>query len=146
VAFFSLTGNQNASNLKIARLLKCLDSSDLDRILNLYEAGKPFYLYTGRGPSSEAMHIGHLIPFIFTKLIFSPFFLASFANKLRRYLQDVFDVPLIIQMTDDEKFLWKDSESLEEVNRLAYENMKDILAVGFDPEKTFVLVDFDFVG
>lgn len=49
-------------------------------------------------------------------------------------------------MTDDEKYLWKDFQSLEEVNRLAYENMKDILAVGFDPEKTFVFADFDFVG
>lgn len=40
---------------------------DLHSILNLYEKGKPFYLYTGRGPSSTSMHIGHLIPFIFTK-------------------------------------------------------------------------------
>ena len=40
---------------------------DLDYVLDMYEKGKPFYLYTGRGPSSEAMHMGHLIPFIFTK-------------------------------------------------------------------------------
>lgn len=40
---------------------------DLHNILNLYEKGKPFYLYTGRGPSSTSLHIGHLIPFIFTK-------------------------------------------------------------------------------
>lgn len=36
-------------------------------ILDLYEQKKPFYLYTGRGPSSDSMHMGHLIPFIFTK-------------------------------------------------------------------------------
>lgn len=29
--------------------------------------GTKFYLYTGRGPSSEALHLGHLIPFHFTK-------------------------------------------------------------------------------
>ena len=40
---------------------------DLHLILNDVEKGKPFYLYTGRGPSSSAMHIGHLIPFMFTK-------------------------------------------------------------------------------
>lgn len=40
---------------------------DLHSLLNLYEQGKPFYLYTGRGPSSESMHLGHLIPFIITK-------------------------------------------------------------------------------
>ena len=40
-------------------------------ILDVYEKKQPFYLYTGRGPSSEAMHMGHLIPFIFTKYIFT---------------------------------------------------------------------------
>jgi tryptophanyl-tRNA synthetase len=40
---------------------------DLKVILDAIEAKKKFYLYTGRGPSSEAMHLGHLIPFIFTK-------------------------------------------------------------------------------
>ena len=40
---------------------------DLDLILDNYAAGKPMYLYTGRGPSSEALHLGHLIPFMFTK-------------------------------------------------------------------------------
>ena len=40
---------------------------DLNWILDLYEQKKPFFLYTGRGPSSDAMHLGHLIPFIFTK-------------------------------------------------------------------------------
>lgn len=38
---------------------------DFDRMLDLCEQGKPFYLYTGRGPSSESMHLGHMIPFVF---------------------------------------------------------------------------------
>ena len=42
---------------------------DLTWILDQYEAGKPFYLYTGRGPSSDALHLGHLIPFMFTKYL-----------------------------------------------------------------------------
>jgi tryptophanyl-tRNA synthetase len=63
---------------------------DLNDLLDAYERGEPFYLYTGRGPSSEALHLGHLIPFMFTK-----------------WLQDAFKVPLVIQLTDDEKFLWK---------------------------------------
>ena len=101
---------------------------DLHNILNLYEAKKPFFLYTGRGPSSESMHLGHLVPFIMTK-----------------WLQDVFDVPLVIQMTDDEKFLWKDL-SIEEANRLVYENAKDIIACGFDVEKTFIFSDVDYIA
>ncbi len=40
---------------------------DMHSILDMVEQKKPFFLYTGRGPSSQAMHIGHLIPFIFTK-------------------------------------------------------------------------------
>lgn len=42
-------------------------NSDMFQILDDYEQRKPFFLYTGRGPSSESMHLGHLIPFLFTK-------------------------------------------------------------------------------
>jgi tryptophanyl-tRNA synthetase len=45
----------------------------------------------------------------------------------KRWLQDVFDVPLVIQMTDDEKFLWKDL-TLEEVKKMTDDNAKDIIA------------------
>ncbi|GLU03943.1 hypothetical protein SLE2022_211120 [Rubroshorea leprosula] len=31
---------------------------DFDEILNAYEKGEKFYLYTGRGPSSEALQSG----------------------------------------------------------------------------------------
>nr|CAI5847823.1 unnamed protein product [Callosobruchus analis] len=101
---------------------------DMHTILNLYEAGKPFYLYTGRGPSSKSMHLGHLIPF-----------------TLCKWLQDVFNVPLVIQLTDDEKTLWKDIK-LEEAHDMAYENAKDIIAVGFDLDKTFIFSDLDYIG
>lgn len=40
---------------------------DLESILDKYEKGIPFFLYTGRGPSSDSMHVGHSIPFEFTK-------------------------------------------------------------------------------
>ncbi|KAL8146436.1 tryptophan--tRNA ligase, cytoplasmic [Apium graveolens] len=101
---------------------------DLNDILDAYEKGDKFYLYTGRGPSSEALHLGHLIPFMFTK-----------------YLQDAFKVPLVIQLTDDEKCMWKNL-SVEESQRLARENAKDIIACGFDISKTFIFSDFDYVG
>jgi tryptophanyl-tRNA synthetase len=68
---------------------------DLDHILNLHEAGKPWFLYTGRGPSSAALHLGHMIPFIMCK-----------------WMQDVFDVPIVIQITDDEKYLYRPELSL----------------------------------
>ncbi|XP_061396114.1 tryptophan--tRNA ligase, cytoplasmic-like [Musca vetustissima] len=101
---------------------------ELDTILTLKEQGKPFYLYTGRGPSSESLHLGHLIPFIMTK-----------------YLQEAFDVPLVIQMSDDEKAIWKDLK-VEDAISLAHENAKDIIAMGFNPEKTFIFNDLTFMG
>lgn len=57
----------------------------------------------------------------------------------------MFNVPLVIQLTDDEKFLWKDLQ-VDEANQLAFENAKDIIACGFDIEKTFIFCDFDFIG
>jgi len=104
---------------------------DLDLILDTYEKGKPFYLYTGRGPSSDAMHLGHLLPFIFTK-----------------YLQDAFNVPLVIQITDDEKFFHKgdDKADLEQYIKYGFENIRDIIACGFDYEKTFIFSDTGYMG
>lgn len=88
-----------------------------------------FYLYTGRGPSSESLHLGHMLPFIFCK-----------------YMQEAFKVPFIIQITDDEKYFHKDGGDLEEFTKLAYENIKDILALGFDPENTFIVLDSRYMG
>jgi len=101
---------------------------DMHKVLDDVEKKKPFFLYTGRGPSSTAMHMGHLIPFIFTK-----------------WLQETFDVPLVIQLTDDEKFLFKDLK-LDEAKKLALENAKDIIALGFDMNKTFIFSDFMHIG
>ncbi|KAI8480660.1 Tryptophan--tRNA ligase, cytoplasmic [Branchiostoma belcheri] len=53
--------------------------------------------------------------------------------------------PIPRAMTDDEKFLWKDM-SVEEARRLASENAKDIIAFGFDKEKTFIFSDIDYIG
>ncbi|KAL1989274.1 hypothetical protein VTN96DRAFT_36 [Rasamsonia emersonii] len=103
---------------------------DLDWILTRHEKGEPFFLYTGRGPSSDSMHLGHMVPFTFTK-----------------WLQDVFDVPLVIMMTDDEKIIFgKKNYTIEEMRTFTRNNAKDILAVGFDPKKTFLFSDFDFMG
>jgi tryptophanyl-tRNA synthetase len=101
---------------------------DLKWVLEEYDKGNRFYLYTGRGPSGE-VHLGHLIPWMFTK-----------------WLQDVYDVELWFQLTDDEKFLFKPDLTLEEANRLAYENALDVMATGFDPEKTKIFVDTDYAA
>ncbi|RLV94770.1 Tryptophan--tRNA ligase cytoplasmic [Spathaspora sp. JA1] len=102
---------------------------DLTKILDLYEHGEPFFLYTGRGPSSGSMHLGHMVPFVFTK-----------------WLQEVFDAPLVIELTDDEKFLFKPKLTIEDVKNFAVENCKDVIAVGFKPENTFIFSDLQYMG
>jgi tryptophanyl-tRNA synthetase len=42
---------------------------DLEKILDKYERKEPFYLFTGRGPSSDSLHLGHSLPFEFTKYV-----------------------------------------------------------------------------
>lgn len=102
---------------------------DLDIALNAYAKGEEIYLYTGRGPSSESLHLGHMIPFMFTK-----------------YLQDALNAIVVVQLTDDEKYYFKDALPLEEANRLATENCKDIIACGFNPNKTWIFSNLDTVG
>ena len=96
---------------------------DLDWILQRYEAGEKFVLYTGRGPSGP-VHIGHLVPWIFTK-----------------YLQDKFGAKLYFQITDDERFLQHDEFSMSEPAKWAFENALDLIALGFDPKKTRIILD-----
>ncbi|KAJ7491228.1 hypothetical protein FB451DRAFT_1552724 [Mycena latifolia] len=102
---------------------------EFDKILDRYEQGKPFFLYTGRGPSSDSMHLGHMVPFVFTK-----------------WLQDVFQVPLVIQLTDDEKFLFKHELKVEQTKAFARQNARDIIAVGFNLERTFIFSDYSYLG
>ncbi len=100
---------------------------DLDWYLSEVEKGKKVALYTGRGPSGHT-HIGHLMPWVFTK-----------------YLQDAFDCDLYFQMTDDEKFLFNEKLSREESHSFALENALDVIAVGFKPGKTKIIIDTDDV-
>lgn len=54
-------------------------------------------------------------------------------------------MPLVIQMTDDEKFLWKEL-SMEQCAKYLRENVRDIIACGFDPKKTFIFSNFAYMG
>lgn len=73
------------------------------------------------------------------------FFLFTTLLCCYRWLQEIFNVPLVIQLTDDEKALWKNLK-IEQAMKLARENAKDIIALGFDVNKTFIFSDLDFIG
>ncbi|KAF8797911.1 tryptophanyl-tRNA synthetase [Phlegmacium glaucopus] len=102
---------------------------ELDKILDRYEQKKPFYLYTGRGPSSDSIHLGHMVPFVFSK-----------------WLQDVFEVPLVIQLTDDEKFLFKHELKPEQTMEFSRQNARDIIACGFNLDRTFIFSNYQYMG
>ncbi len=96
---------------------------EFNRILDDYEKGKKFFLYTGRGPSGHT-HIGHLVPWVFCK-----------------WLQDKFNVNIYFQLTDDEKFYAKQDMTLEKTSEFALENALDFIALGFKPENTKIIIN-----
>lgn len=110
------------SHLQLRRRL-FFSHRDLDTVINLYEEGTKFVLYTGRGPSGP-VHIGHLVPWIFTK-----------------HLQEAFKTRLYFQMTDDEKFVVDDDAKLKQTTKYGLENALDLIALGFKPENTYIIYD-----
>ena len=96
---------------------------DLDTVLDLYDKGIKFVLYTGRGPSGP-VHIGHLVPWIFTL-----------------HIQQKFNTRLYFQMTDDEKYLISDDADFKKTSKYSYENALDLIALGFKPDNTFIIYD-----
>ena len=100
---------------------------DINLLLDEYEKGNKFFLYTGRGPSGP-VHLGHASTWVFAK-----------------WLQDKFGVELWFQFTDDEKFLFY-NQSFEEIEKWTEENMIDVIALGFDPKKTHFLIDTKHAG
>ena len=96
---------------------------DMNWLLDEYEKGNKFFLYTGRAPSGK-IHLGHLLPWIFTK-----------------WLQDRFNAELWFQFPDEEKFLFKQDLSFEKSQEYLEDNMLDVVALGFDAKKTHFIID-----
>ena len=117
---YRLTGDEN---IYLRRDL-FFSHRDLIWLLDEYEKGNKFIIYTGRGPSGP-VHIGHLVPWMFTK-----------------WMQEKFETRLYFQLTNDEKFFFDDI-SYEDVHRFTYENTLDLLALGFEPENTFLIDDIN---
>jgi tryptophanyl-tRNA synthetase len=95
---------------------------DVDRYLEAAEAGKSHTIVTGRGPSGP-MHLGHVLPLC-----------------LAKRFQQATGATVYIPLSDDEKFLAKE-QSFASIGEHTRENLKDILVIGFDPERTRIVVD-----
>lgn len=99
---------------------------DMNWILDNYEKKNEFFLYTGRAPSGYT-HLGHLVPWMFAQ-----------------WLQEKFGVEMWFQIPDDEKFLFKPKLTLEDTKKYAYDNILDIIALGFDSKKTKIFLDTEY--
>jgi tryptophanyl-tRNA synthetase len=101
---------------------------DLKEFLDEYEKGNKGFLYTGRAPSGP-IHIGHTSVWLFMK-----------------WLQEKFDMEIWFQFPDEEKYLFKQNTSWEEIQKWTHENMLDVIALGFNPKKTHFLIDTKHAG
>jgi len=95
---------------------------DVDRYLDAAESGDTHSIVTGVGPSGP-MHLGHVLVFY-----------------LARRLQAATGAHVYVPLSDDEKFYAKDL-SFAEIAAATRDNLRDLLAVGFDPERTRIVVD-----
>lgn len=103
---------------------------DMNWLLDEYEKGNKFFLYTGRASSKGSkVHLGHLVPWIMCK-----------------WLQDKFGAEFWFQFPDEEKFLYKQDMTLEDTEKATREDMLDVIALGFDPKKTHFLIDTKHAG
>ncbi len=101
---------------------------DLDLVLEDIEGGKGFFLYTGIAPSRGPMHLGHLPSFLLTQ-----------------WFQERFGVNAYIMIPDEEKYLAKKVDSLRDVDERVREVERIIASLGFDPDRTFLFRDREYI-
>ncbi len=129
-------GTQSLDNKIISRLKKPMPAvlrrelyfshRDLDKWLDAYNNKERVTIVSGRGPSAK-MHIAHLIPFITAK-----------------YFQDNYNCEVFIPLSDDEKYYVKPKLKYDEAEKFAEDNILDLIAVGFNPNKTKIHRDFQY--
>lgn len=99
-----------------------LDAAEQGNGTNSETGSVTHSLVTGRGPSGP-MHLGHVLPFYFVKR-----------------LQEATGATVYIPLSDDEKYFATD-QSFAAINEHTRSNLREILAVGFDPERTRIVID-----
>ena len=95
---------------------------DVDRLLDTIEGDERCSIVTGVGPSGP-LHIGHAVTFYFAK-----------------WLQAATGAVVYVPLSDDEKYLSRD-QSLAETRDHTREKLRDLVAVGLDPERTRFVID-----
>ncbi len=96
---------------------------DFDKFLDRLKKGEKSAIVSGVN-ASGTLHLGHKVVFD-TNLFF----------------QREYNIPVFIPISDDESFVAGKVQTQEQAKEYALELAKEMLAYGFDPEKTFFIID-----
>lgn len=96
---------------------------DFDKFLKDLEKGEKSAIVSGVN-ASGTLHIGH-------KTVFD----------MNLYFQKKYNIPVFIPISDDESYVAGKVESQEKALELSFKLAKELLAYGFDPKKTYFIID-----
>jgi tryptophanyl-tRNA synthetase len=96
---------------------------DFDKFLKALEKGEKCAIVSGAN-ASGTLHLGH-------KTVFD----------LNLYLQRKYKIPIFIPISDDESYVAGKVETQEKALEYSMRLAKEMLAYGFDPKKTYFIID-----
>lgn len=101
---------------------------DFDLFYSALKNGEKCAILSGVN-ASGTLHIGHMVVF-----------------DTNLYFQKKYGIPVFIPISDDESYVTGKVETQEEAKENAIKLAKEMLAYGFDPEKTFFIIDNVFTN
>ena len=96
---------------------------DFEKFFNALKKGEKCAIVSGLN-ASGSLHIGHKVVF-----------------DTNLYFQKEFGIPVFIPISDDESYVTGKVKNQEEALEYSMELAKELLAYGFDPHKTFFVID-----
>ena len=96
---------------------------DFEKFFNALKKGEKCAIVSGLN-ASGSLHIGHKVVF-----------------DTNLYFQKEYGIPVFIPISDDESYVAGKVKNQEEALEYSLELAKELLAYGFDPHKTFFIID-----
>ena len=70
----------------------------------------------------------------------------SVVMEMTRYLQEAFNLPVVIQIGDDDKYVFTPDGDIDKIAKLIKNSIKDILGFGFKPDRTFAFLNSEYIS
>ena len=118
-----LKGVRNVPSFRTFRTRLLYSHRDFDKFMKALKAGKKCAIVSGLNPSNP-LHIGHK---------------AVFDTNL--FFQKEYGVDVFIPLSDDETYVTRKVETQKQALKNAKVIAKQLLALGFDPKKTYFIID-----